>query len=78
MYADLIREVWEVVDINYLDVRGTGFDKQRWAALRDEALTKRPADSNSAYRQAQHCKGSCGLTEKIPIRVSKSAVLSGL
>ena len=62
MYASLIREVWEVVDINYLDVRGTGFSKAKWATLRDEALAKAPGDTKSTYRQAQLCQCSFRIT----------------
>ena len=30
----MVQEVWEVVDQNYLDARGSGFDRARWAAVR--------------------------------------------
>ena len=30
----VVEEVWEVVDQNYLDARGSGFDRARWAAVR--------------------------------------------
>ena len=29
----MVQEVWEVVDQNYLDARGSGFDRARWAAV---------------------------------------------
>ncbi len=29
----VVQEVWEVVDQNYLDARGSGFDRARWAAV---------------------------------------------
>ena len=37
----MVEEVWEVVDQNYLDARGSGFDRARWAAVRTFALTHR-------------------------------------
>ncbi|KXZ42218.1 hypothetical protein GPECTOR_180g254 [Gonium pectorale] len=46
----LIREVWEVVDGNYLDARSTGFDRQRWAQLRDAALAVPYRDTAAGYR----------------------------
>eukprot|EP00803_Ostreobium_quekettii_P000040 evm.model.scf_1739.1 EVM.evm.TU.scf_1739.1 scf_1739:6103-14239(+) len=50
VYLDLIREVWEVVDANYMDVRNTGFDKEQWKRIRDEALAKKPTSRSSVYR----------------------------
>lgn len=46
----LIREVWEVVDANYLDARSTGFDRDRWAGLRDAALGQSYRDTGGAHR----------------------------
>ncbi|KAL6753977.1 ClpP/crotonase-like domain-containing protein [Haematococcus lacustris] len=46
----LVQEVWDVVDQNYLDARGSGWQPQRWAQLRDEALDKPLADAPAAYR----------------------------
>ncbi|GLI70194.1 hypothetical protein VaNZ11_015003 [Volvox africanus] len=46
----LIREVWEVVDSYYLDARATGFDRQRWAELRDGALAVPYRDTAAGYR----------------------------
>jgi len=37
--ARLVREVWEVVDASYSDVRGGGFDRAKWAELRDRELS---------------------------------------
>ena len=47
---ELIQEVWEVVDQNYMDARGAGFDRQQWAALRDKALSGSLRDQPSAHR----------------------------
>lgn len=49
----IIREVWEVVDSNYLDARSTGFNRDRWAELRDEALAGSYRDTAAGYR----CEG---------------------
>ncbi|KAG2502153.1 hypothetical protein HYH03_000640 [Edaphochlamys debaryana] len=46
----LIREVWEVVDSNYLDARSTGFERERWAELRDAALAVPYRDTSAGYR----------------------------
>ncbi|KAG2435553.1 hypothetical protein HYH02_011847 [Chlamydomonas schloesseri] len=46
----LIREVWEVVDSNYLDARSTGFNRDRWAELRDEALAGSYRNTAAGYR----------------------------
>eukprot|EP00198_Chlamydomonas_reinhardtii_P006937 XP_001696273.1 tail-specific protease [Chlamydomonas reinhardtii] len=46
----IIREVWEVVDSNYLDARSTGFNRDRWAELRDEALAGSYRDTAAGYR----------------------------
>ncbi|GAX80856.1 hypothetical protein CEUSTIGMA_g8291.t1 [Chlamydomonas eustigma] len=46
----LIQEVWEVVDQNYLDARNTGFDAQKWARLRDAALSRSFNSVSSGYR----------------------------
>lgn len=46
---DLINEVWEVVDRNFSDARGVGFDSLQWQKLRDAALDKNPADTAAAH-----------------------------
>ncbi|GLC77777.1 hypothetical protein PLESTB_000957100 [Pleodorina starrii] len=46
----LIREVWETVDDYYLDARATGFDRTRWAELRDAALAMPYRDTAAGYR----------------------------
>uniref|UniRef100_A0A7S3R0D6 C-terminal processing peptidase n=1 Tax=Dunaliella tertiolecta TaxID=3047 RepID=A0A7S3R0D6_DUNTE len=46
----LIREVWEVVDDNYLDARSSGWDRTRWAQIRDGALAKHYSDTTAAHR----------------------------
>ena len=33
MAQELVKEVWEVVDQNYLDARDTGLDHKRWGSL---------------------------------------------
>ncbi len=40
--AELVWEVWDVVDREYLDVRATGFSRPAWAAVRDAALAGAP------------------------------------
>ena len=47
----LINEVWEVVDQNYLDARGTGWEASRWASLRDGALERKQYASISQVRK---------------------------
>lgn len=48
---ELVAEVWEVVDQNFLDARETGFSKEKWKALRDEELAKPSLrDRAAAYR----------------------------
>ncbi len=37
MAQELVKEVWEVVDQNYLDARGTGFDQARCTATSETA-----------------------------------------
>ena len=49
-----MQEVWEVVDQNYLDARGSGFDAARWEALRDEALAGALPDQAAAHRAVRH------------------------
>lgn len=39
--AELVWEVWDVVDREFLDARGTGFDREAWAAKRDAALASK-------------------------------------
>lgn len=46
---DLINEVWEVVDRNFSDARGVGFDPARWQKLRDAALSSNPSDPGAAH-----------------------------
>jgi carboxyl-terminal processing protease len=46
--AALVAEVWEVVDANFADARGGGFDAPRWAAARAAALAPPPADAPAA------------------------------
>ena len=38
----LVWEVWDVVDRDFLDARGAGFDRVQWAAARDAALAGSP------------------------------------
>ena len=47
---ELIKEVWEVIARKYVDVRSGGFDQQRWADLRDNALSKPLRDKDSVVR----------------------------
>ena len=49
---ELIKEVWEVIARKYVDVRSGGFDQQRWAQLRDDALAKPLRDKDSVERSA--------------------------
>ena len=49
---ELIKEVWEVIARKYVDVRFGGFDQQRWAQLRDDALAKPLRDKDSVERSA--------------------------
>ena len=51
--AELVWEVWDVVDREYLDVRATGFSRPAWAAVRDAAL--------AGAAGASRCPGRCGL-----------------
>eukprot|EP00877_Chromochloris_zofingiensis_P005729 jgi/Chrzof1/15157/Cz09g29130.t1 len=46
----LINEVWEVVDMNYMDARQSGFSRDRWSDLRDHALSVPYQDKGAAYR----------------------------
>lgn len=46
----LIREVWEVVDTSYMDARKSGFDHEKWARLRDAALSRTYRDQGSVHR----------------------------
>lgn len=46
----LINEVWQVVDDNYLDARGRGFDRTRWLQLREEALARSYGDKEAGFR----------------------------
>ncbi|CAG9462800.1 unnamed protein product [Pedinophyceae sp. YPF-701] len=50
---DLIQEVWQVIDEHFTDVRGAGFSRERWAQLRDEALSQDLIDEQAAYRAAR-------------------------
>ena len=38
------------VNDNYLDARSSGWDRTRWAQLRDEALAKRYSDTPTVHR----------------------------
>lgn len=44
----LIKEVWELVDQVYADVRGSGFSREKWQQLRDEALSRSLPDRAAA------------------------------
>jgi hypothetical protein len=46
----LIREVWEVVDTSYMDARHSGFHHEKWAKLRDAALSRTYRDQASVHR----------------------------
>jgi len=46
----LIQEVWEVVDMNYMDARQSGFDHDKWRQLKDEALSRTYYDQTSIHR----------------------------
>lgn len=46
----LIGEIWQVVDDNYMDARGGGFEREKWAALRDEALSRPYGDREAGFR----------------------------
>jgi len=48
---ELVKEVWEVVDQNFLDARDAGFDRDRWQQLRDDALA-RPLRNQAAAHSA--------------------------
>lgn len=48
---ELINEVWEVIARKYVDVRSGGFDKQKWAQLKENALAKPLRDKASVERQ---------------------------
>ncbi len=48
----LLQEVWEVVDTNYLDARGSGFDRERWRALRDEMMGREYTNMRGVHRYA--------------------------
>ena len=34
----LVEEVWSVIDGNFLDARGVGFNREKWATLREDAV----------------------------------------
>lgn len=46
----LINEVWEVVDLYYMDARQSGFDHQSWLQLRDKALAQTYRDQTGVHR----------------------------
>ena len=52
----LINEVWEVVDQNYLDARSTGFDRAKWAQLRDNALAQQYSSTAGVYRAVREVR----------------------
>jgi hypothetical protein len=47
---ELIREVWEVIEMKYVDARGGGFDHEKWARLRDQSLSSPLKDQAATYR----------------------------
>lgn len=47
---ELVKEVWAVVSDYYLDARGSGFDQNKWAALRDKYLAQPLPTHEAAYR----------------------------
>ena len=47
---EVILEVFDLVDNNYLDARNSGFDRAKWARIRDEALTRTYRDEGSLQR----------------------------
>ena len=57
----LLRDLWELVDGNFLDARGGGFDRERLRDLRDRALERRPRTRAEAYGAARKL-----LAESIP------------
>jgi hypothetical protein len=69
---ELVREVWGVVSDYYLDARDSGFDRDKWAALRDKYLAQPLPTHEAAYRCA--CK-----TWKTPIagRLTCRQILRG-
>jgi len=59
---ELVKEVWEVVDVNFLDARERGFDRDRWRQLRDEALAQ-PLRTRSAAHRAIRTMLARGLSD---------------
>jgi hypothetical protein len=58
----LVWEVWDVVERDFLDARGTGFDRAQWAAARDAALAGVPPGSAHATVHAHIspvCRHAC-------------------
>lgn len=45
----MITEVSDVVESNFLDARGAGFDLARWRAARDRALARPLRDTPAVY-----------------------------
>lgn len=49
--------MFDLVDNNYLDARNTGFEKQKWARIRDEALRRTYRDEGSLQRAVRDMLG---------------------
>lgn len=45
----MIQEVSDVVESNFLDARGAGFDPERWRAARDRALARPLRDTPAVH-----------------------------
>jgi len=60
--AELVWEVWDVVDREYMDARHTGFNHDAWAATRDAAL-KGALDSPAAAHKAVRLMMDRGLQD---------------
>lgn len=63
----MIREVWETINTSYYNERDPTFSKEKWAALRDEALKQKPKNKYSAYRSTlapvPHSNAALGSSE---------------
>lgn len=63
----LVWEVWDVVERDFLDARGAGFDRAQWAAARDAALAGGPCGHHASVRHrsrsphSNNVMGSCYL-----------------
>ena len=49
----LLNDLWELVDGNFLDARGGGFDREGLRGLRDQALARKPRTRAEAYGAAR-------------------------